>query len=94
VSLRYDPELNHTLDIVTPDSEFEEYWDAFAALAKGPILSLRGEKTDLFSVETLAEMSRRAPRLEAHTVPGQGHAPLLLDDPTLARIGAFLDAQP
>jgi pimeloyl-ACP methyl ester carboxylesterase len=94
VSLRYDPELNHTLDAVTPDAEFEEYWDAFAALAKDPILALRGERSDILSVETLAEMARLAPRLEAHTVPGQAHAPLLLDEPTLARIAAFLDAQP
>jgi pimeloyl-ACP methyl ester carboxylesterase len=94
VTLRYDPELNHTLDAVTPDAEFEEYWDSFAELAKGPILALRGENSDILSIETLAEMARRAPRLEAHTVPGQAHAPLLLDEPTLTRIRTFLDAQP
>jgi pimeloyl-ACP methyl ester carboxylesterase len=94
VALRYDPELSHTLDAVTPDADFEEFWTPFAALAKGPILALRGETSDLFSVETLAEMARRAPRLEAHTVPGQGHAPLLLDEPTLTRIAEFLEKQP
>lgn len=94
VSLRYDPELSHTLDVVTPDAEFEDFWEPFAALAKGPILALRGETSDILSVETLAEMAQRAPLLEAHTVPGQGHAPLLLDPPTLARIVAFLAKQP
>lgn len=94
VSLRYDPELSHTLDEVTPDAEFENFWEPFAALAKGPILALRGETSDILSVETLDEMARRAPMLEAHTVPGQGHAPLLLDPPTLSRIVAFLEKQP
>lgn len=94
VALRYDPELSHTLDGVTPDAEFEDFWEPFAALAKGPILALRGETSDILSVETLAEMAQRAPLLEAHTVPGQGHAPLLLDPPTLARIVDFLAKQP
>jgi pimeloyl-ACP methyl ester carboxylesterase len=94
VELRYDPALNHTLDSVTPEAEFEEFWEPFAVLANAPILAIRGETSDILSVETLDEMARRAPRLERHTVPGQGHAPLLLDRPTLDRIMAFLDARP
>jgi pimeloyl-ACP methyl ester carboxylesterase len=57
-----------------------------------PVLTLRGENSDLLSPETLAEMARRHPRFEAHTVAGQGHAPLLLDAPTLARIEAFIES--
>ena len=94
VELRYDPALNHTLDAVTPDSEFDEYWEPFATLAKLPILAIRGETSDILSVATLDEMSRRAPRLETYTVPGQGHAPLLLDQPTIRRIMDFLNVQP
>jgi pimeloyl-ACP methyl ester carboxylesterase len=94
VELRYDPALNHTLDAVTPDAEFEEFWEPFATLAKVPILALRGETSDILSQDVFNEMARRAPLLERHTVPGQGHAPLLLDQPTLARIMAFLDACP
>ncbi len=94
VELRYDPALNHTLDGVTGDAEFEEFWEPFAALAKVPILAIRGETSDILSVAVFDEMARRAPRLERHTAPGQGHAPLLLDRPTLDRITKFLDAQP
>ena len=36
-------------------------------------------------------MSRRHPALRSHTVPGQGHAPLLRDDATIAVVGRFLD---
>ncbi len=94
IELRYDPELNHTLDVVTPDSDFGEYWDSFAALAKAPILAIRGANSDILSVATLDEMARRAPQLEQFSVPGQGHAPLLLDAPTLERIAGFLSRQP
>ena len=55
-----------------------------------PVLAIRGENSDLLSRETLAGMARRHPNLETLTVPGQGHAPLLMDEPTLARIEAFI----
>lgn len=93
VELRYDPALNHTLDGVTPEAEFEDFWEPFEALAAVPILAIRGETSDILSVDTLDEMARRAPLLERHTVPGQGHAPLLLDPPTIGRIMEFLGAQ-
>lgn len=94
IELRYDPALNHTLDAVTPDAELEDFWEPFAALVKAPVLALRGETSDILSPEVFEEMGRRAPRLERHTVPGQGHAPLLLDAPTIDRIRVFLDARP
>jgi pimeloyl-ACP methyl ester carboxylesterase len=94
VLLRYDPELTHTLDAFTPDAEPEDFWESFAALAQVPILAIRGETSDLLSVETLDEMARMAPQFERYTVPGQGHAPLLLDRPTIDRIVDFLNKQP
>jgi pimeloyl-ACP methyl ester carboxylesterase len=94
VQLRYDPALNHTLDAITPEAEIEDFWAPFAALAAVPILALRGETSDILSLETFDEMARRAPRLERYTAPGQGHAPLLLDQETVDRIMTFLNAQP
>ncbi len=92
VVLRYDPELIHTLDSVEPGVEYEIYWDEFLVLARLPLLAIRGETTDLLSLDTLAEMQRLAPQMEVFSVPGQGHAPLLLDAPTLDRIAAFLES--
>lgn len=94
IELRYDPALNHTLDGVTPEAELEDFWEPFAALAKVPVLALRGQTSDILSSEVFEEMARRAPLLERYAVPGQGHAPLLLDQPTLDRIRVFLDARP
>ena len=90
VQLRYDPELSHTLDAVAPDVAPEEYWDDFAALSNVPILAIRGANSDILSPEVFDEMARRAPRLERAWVEGQAHAPLLLDQPTIARIADFV----
>ncbi len=90
----YDPKLSHTLDAVAPDMETPDFWEDFAALRGVPLLVLRGETSDLFSVETLREMAQAHPGMESHTVPGQGHAPLLLDAPTIARVVEFLPRAP
>lgn len=90
VTLRYDPELSHTLDAITPDAPAETYWDEFGALAKTPLLVIRGANSDILSPQVFDEMARLAPRMERHIVPGQGHAPLLLDAPTIARVVAFV----
>ena len=90
VLLRYDPELSHTLDSVLPDVAPKEHWDDFAALSDVPILAIRGANSDILSPEVFDEMARRAPRLERAWVEGQGHAPLLLDEPTISRIADFV----
>ena len=51
---------------------------------------IRGEHSDLLSKETADIMIQRHPDACLVTVGGQGHAPLLRDAPTLARIGAFI----
>ncbi len=89
VVLRYDPELSHTLDTVAPDMEPPDFWPEFSALAPVPVLGVRGANSDILSLETFDEMARRHPDFEAFTVEGQGHAPLLLDPPTIGRIVAF-----
>lgn len=94
IVLRYDPELSHTLDAVTPDSEYETFWREFDFLKKVNLLVIRGETSDIFSKETLEEMRRIAQNLQSLTVMGQGHAPLLLDRSTIEKIALFLDGCP
>ncbi|WP_442754331.1 alpha/beta fold hydrolase [Methylocystis sp. JAN1] len=93
VELRYDPELNHTLDDIDPEAEIADFWEPFAALSAVPILAIRGETSDILSIDVFNEMARKAPMLEQYTVPGQGHAPLLLDQATIDRVMVFLNAQ-
>lgn len=90
VVLRYDPELAHTLDGVAPDMTPEDFWPDFMALAEVPILTLRGENSDILTTEILARMEEAAPEMQTLIVPGQGHAPLLMDTLTIDRVADFL----
>jgi pimeloyl-ACP methyl ester carboxylesterase len=64
-------------------------WPQFMALKRAPVLAIRGERSDILSARTLAQMAERHPRFEHAIVAGQGHAPLLGDDPTLQHIRMF-----
>jgi pimeloyl-ACP methyl ester carboxylesterase len=84
----YDPNIAKAFSLM--DGPMPELWPQFGALAHVPVLAIRGQNSDILSARTLEEMRARHPRLEALTVPGQGHAPLLRDAPTVAAIAAFL----
>lgn len=63
-----------------PNDNAVDLWPALDAFAGIPVLSLRGERSDILTAETQAVMARRVPGLRAVTVPGVGHAPML-DEP-------------
>jgi pimeloyl-ACP methyl ester carboxylesterase len=84
----YDPNISRSISLM--DGPMPELWPQFTALARVPVLAIRGENSDVLSARTLEEMRARHPRLEAITVPGQGHAPLLKDARTIGAIAEFL----
>ncbi|MBZ8131900.1 alpha/beta hydrolase [Afifella sp. IM 167] len=85
----FDPNLMKTVQNLDLEDEVPTLWPQFASLAKIPVMSIRGANSDLLSPSVVDEMARRHPSMERLTVPGQGHAPLLRDRPTLNRIAAF-----
>lgn len=89
--LNYDPALSSTVAAVTADMPSPTLWPVFDALASLPILVLRGELSDLLSVETVKEMQERHPGLVHLEIADQGHAPHLDDQPLIDRIAAFID---
>jgi pimeloyl-ACP methyl ester carboxylesterase len=87
---RYDPMLMKVLEGLDLEAPLPDMWPQFEALGRLPLLVIRGETSDLLSEATLAEMLKRHPGAESMTVPGQGHAPLLLDKPSIDRICFFI----
>ena len=69
----------------------EPLWTAFRALAGRPVCVLRGERSDLLSAETLAEMEGALPGLDAVTVPRVGHIPTFEEPETRAAVSRLLD---
>ena len=72
----YDPHVADGFS-ADPGETAAALWPLFAALAGVPVLSVRGECSDLFTDATQAEMAARVPGVDAVTVPGVGHAPSL-----------------
>jgi pimeloyl-ACP methyl ester carboxylesterase len=67
-----------------------DLWPLWGALARVPILAIRGAHSDVLSVTTLARMQRGKPDLQALTVANRGHAPLLDEPECVAAIDRFL----
>jgi len=67
-----------------------DLWPLFSALARNPLLVIRGEKSDLLTAATAAKMQQVAPGTKLATVTGVGHAPELNEPEAAVAIDAFL----
>lgn len=86
----YDPRIAEAFRLPQVDAGADD-WAAFDSLAGLPVLSLRGELSDVFTAATQAEMQRRLPGLTAVTVPRVGHMPTLAEPVAAGALAQFLD---
>ncbi len=86
----YDRRLGNSLS--PTDAAPPALWAQFDALKNAAVLVVRGETSDLLGTETVARMMARHPNCARLEVKGEGHAPLLMDQPTITAIRGFLDA--
>lgn len=86
----FDPRLVETLAGLDPSKPLPDLWPQFETLAAIPLLAIRGANSKLLSGETLEEMRKRHPGMEAIVVEGQGHAPFLETGNLPGAIAAFL----
>lgn len=90
IQLDYDARLANTLGVIDEGTELPDLWPVFDAIARVPMLAIRGAHSDILSVETFSRMKERSPDLERHTIADEGHAPLLWDAETQVVIARFL----
>lgn len=86
----YDSKLAGALSVLSGPPPV--LWPQFEALKRVPLMVLRGENSDILSAATVEEMRRKHPRITAHTVRWEGHAPFLRDTHTINEVEAFLSA--
>ena len=91
LSLSYDPAISSTLKDYDPEAPAPDLWPFWEALAVKPCLIIRGELSDLFTDGTAQKMAQGKSHCAIHVVPGQGHAPLLRDQPTMQAIAGFIE---
>ena len=89
--LTYDSALAQTLADFDIDHPLPPLWDQFDALARVPVLVIRGANSDILSAATAREMQKRHPDLRIIEVPDQGHVPLLDEPDLINRIVAFVE---
>jgi pimeloyl-ACP methyl ester carboxylesterase len=73
----YDPAIAQG---VASGSAVPDLWPLFERCAGHPMLAIRGELSDILAASTLVQMQDRMARLQAVTIAGVGHAPML-DEP-------------
>ncbi|MGJ8560351.1 MAG: alpha/beta fold hydrolase [Litorimonas sp.] len=90
VRFAYDPAIADGLKGGDASAVPPDLWSLWDGIAHVPTLVLRGETSDILSVETAARMVAQHPRATLVTVPNRGHAPILDEAVALDAIRSFL----
>ena len=85
VALHYDPAI--AAPILATEPADVDLWPIWARITI-PVLAIRGASSDLLLPGTFARMATDG--AQTLTVPNAGHAPALMDGPTIAAIASFL----
>lgn len=86
----YDPALAESLADFDVEHPLPPLWNEFDALARVPVLVIRGANSDILSPATIGEMQARHRNLEVIEVADQGHVPLLDTPELIDPIAAFI----
>jgi pimeloyl-ACP methyl ester carboxylesterase len=86
----YDPALAESLADFDVEHPLPPLWNEFDALARVPVLVIRGANSDVLSAATVREMRARHTGLEAIEVADQGHVPFLDAAELIDAIAAFI----
>lgn len=92
LELHYDPSIAIPYRAMNPDMALAGeslLWAAYDSI-RAQTLVLRGEQSDVLSVETAQAMVDRGPNARCVSLPGVGHAPTLVAPQLVALVARFL----
>jgi pimeloyl-ACP methyl ester carboxylesterase len=91
LQITYDPALRHAVEAAMAGPAVD-LWPFFDALEGVPLACIRGANSNLFSVETLAQMQSRRPDMITATVPDRGHIPFLDEPEAITALHKWIEA--
>jgi len=91
LTLRYDPRLRDAV-LKAGAQPVPDLWPLFDALAGLPLALIRGCNSDILTMATADEMSRRRPDMIRADIPGRGHVPFLDEPEALNVLHKWLEA--
>ncbi|MFL6799011.1 MAG: alpha/beta fold hydrolase [Xanthobacteraceae bacterium] len=86
----YDARLTTALKGVDAGRPLAPLWKEFDALARVPLMVIRGANSDILSSATVEAMRARRTDLEVIEVADEGHAPHLAVPTTLSAVATFI----
>jgi pimeloyl-ACP methyl ester carboxylesterase len=90
IDLMYDPGLREVFIQNWVDEGVAPFWDEFDRLVAKPLAMVRGENSNILSVETLEEMQKRRPDMLTCVIKDRGHVPFLDEPEALDTINAWI----
>ncbi|MFK7730911.1 MAG: alpha/beta fold hydrolase [Pseudomonadales bacterium] len=89
--LNYDPLISRPMSAQNDDSS-SVLWSMFDAICELPLLLVRGELSDLLSMQCVQEMQSRHASMQFVEVPDVGHVPILNERLAAEAIIEFLNS--
>ena len=90
IVLDYDPAIALPFQDA-PIGQAVDLWSPFRALARSPLLIVRGAESDVLAAGAAKAMLKAAEHADLMTVPGVGHAPFLDEPEVVSALDAFLE---
>lgn len=94
IAFDYDMAIADPIMAASANAAPPDLWPAFDALGDVPLLLVRGERSNILSPQTAAQMQARKHGSELVTVAQTGHAPLLSEPEVVAAIDRLLERAP
>lgn len=91
LTINYDPKLRDAFQAASEEAA-PDLWPMFDAFSGLPLALVRGANSELLSVETADEMSRRRPDMIRKDIANRAHVPFLDEPEALDVITRWLDA--
>lgn len=90
IQLDYDPAISVLFDDQKESMETLDLWPVFDSLSPVPMMTIRGELSDILLPETTSKMQQMHPKFTLLEVPEVGHTPLFEDPQVTKKVVNFL----